>query len=423
MTISGFLKTSEDTFSMPTKTEIASMNFTGVISEIKRGSIRIPDFQRDYIWTSEQVLELVDSVWHGYPIGSILLWKTSQKLNERDPLNLRLSELPKNAERLYLLDGQQRLVTLYAIMHDNLELGKRRKTKYKVFFDLKNKKFYIYKIKDIQDNKADPKIEEWFLPLNEIMLIDYNTRSARQNNDVIRKYSTKPDMLTNYVDLFIRFNSLEFPAITNGQNLGVATKIFERLNNTGTPLTIVDLMVAITYNENFNLRTKLEDLVLDLDSMDFEISYRAILQSMAACLSSEKSTSRDAIIESSDSIEQKWKKTTDSIKLSIDFLKKHCSVPVSNFLPNEILLAPLSYFFYNRGNKKLSNPEIKQLQRFFWFNVLSERYASSQDTKAEDDIKDMDKLLSNSSKNLFEHWNNFPTEAFCIYLLYAFKDN
>lgn len=144
---------------MPEVIETPNRPITPLLSEIKRGIIRVPDFQREYIWQINQVVELLDSVWNGYPIGSILLWETSEELKERDPLNLKLEELSRGIRRQYLLDGQQRLVTLYAVLHNILELGKKRKTKYSVYFDLKSEQFYIYTKKDLEDGKADPKIE------------------------------------------------------------------------------------------------------------------------------------------------------------------------------------------------------------------------------------------------------------------------
>lgn len=381
--------------------DIQTRNFSTLISDIKKGAIRIPNFQREYIWQSEQVLELLDSVFKSYPIGSILLWETTQKLNEHDPLKLKLEELPEGHTRQYLLDGQQRFVTLYAVIHDNLEMGKKRKTKYQVFFDLKNKSFHIYKKKDLGTIDETPKVEDWFLPMNELMQLEH--KSLIQNNKILNKFASQPEIIKNYVELFIKFNSLTLPAIIVGQELPIACKIFERLNNTGTPLTIVDLMVATTYNSNFNLREKLGELNSEFDSLDFSISERAILQCMSACF--QKGTTRDHIIKSSSEIESKWKRSTEALKLSIDFLKQHCYVPVSRFIPNEILLSPLTYFFYKHGNKQLDPITIKKIKRYFWFNVLSQRYIQSQDSKAEEDITSMHELIEDPTNNeVFDYY-------------------
>jgi len=401
MTTNSFINVLDLYFPMPETTETPIMSFIGIASEMKRGNIRVPDFQRQFIWNPDQVLELLDSVWHGYPIGSILLWETTETLNEHNPLKLHLDDLPKGTPRRYILDGQQRLVTLYEVLHDSLDIGKKRKIRYATYFDLKKKEFYIYKKSDIEVGKGEPKIETWFIPLNEVMTINYQTRSAAQNNKILEKLSTDHELLKTYVDLFIKLSSIQIPTIITSQNLTIACRIFERLNTSGTPLTIVDLMIAITYTEKFNLRKKFEDEISDLDTKDFYLTEKTILQCISACL--EKETTRDSIIKSGKEIELKWKKTTESLMMAIDFLRNQCSVPVSKFLPYDVILAPLSYFFYQNGNKQLSSDTIKKLRRYFWFNVLSERYIQAQDTKTEEDIKEMDKLINDSKEKVFDY--------------------
>jgi len=65
---------------MPESTDVNGRGLVGLMADIKNGFIRIPDFQRGYIWSKDQILELLDSVWNGYPLGSILLWKTKEDL-------------------------------------------------------------------------------------------------------------------------------------------------------------------------------------------------------------------------------------------------------------------------------------------------------------------------------------------------------
>lgn len=376
---------------MVEKNEIQHFGIVNLISQIKKGIIRIPDFQRDYVWAIDDVDDLLKSVWEGYPLGSILFWRTQEKLQERDPLDLKLPEPQHKAEKLYLLDGQQRLVTLYSLLVKGfVEIGKR-KTKQYVFFDLKNKVFISYSEMELKDKK--PKIENGLLEVNKIMVFDSSFTSVRQDEDVLRNLSKDVPLIVTYTELHNKFNSIEFPAILSSQSLSVACRIFERLNNTGTQLTIADLMVATTYTSQFNLREKMEELNSSLAPQAFDISERTILQCMSACI--KKGTKREDIIDSSNVFESNWDKVTNSIRLSIDFLKSHCSVPVSKFLPNEIMLTVLTRFFYFYGNKQLSTEYIKKLKKYFWISSFYQTYASSQDSVAEEDLKFIDSILSN----------------------------
>lgn len=386
---------------MPEKTEIQTYSLIGLMAEIKKGNIRIPDFQRAYIWNKDQVVELLESVWNGYPLGSILLWKTNGKLKERDPLNLKLPEPIPDSDRLYLLDGQQRLISLYSVIHGKLVLGRKRKIKYQAFFDLDKEEFVIASEKELKEQPLE--LDDGFLPLTKLFAFTNKYTYVSQDASILTRLAGTPERIVTYTTLYNCFTNLAFPAITNGQSLTVACNIFERLNNTGTQLTVADLMVAITYTRDFNLRERLANFNEQLDGNYFGLKERSILQCISACI--KNGTERSHIIDSASDIQPEWKKTTESMNLAIDFLKKHCRVPTSNFLPYQTILAPLSYFFYLHGGKRLTQSAIQKLQKYFWLSVFSERYSSSQNTRTKEDINNMVKLVGNANVKLFDYYD------------------
>ncbi|HML03871.1 MAG TPA: DUF262 domain-containing protein [Candidatus Bathyarchaeia archaeon] len=409
MALNSFIRLDEYKLNMPEKTEIQTYSLIGLLSEMRKGNIRIPDFQRGYIWTEDQVLELLESVWNGYPLGSILLWKTNEKLKERDPLDLNLPDPVEGSDRLYLLDGQQRLISLYSVIHGKLHFGRRDKIKHEAFFNLDTKEFAIVPEDELKDKPLE--LEKGYLPLTKLFHFpDDKYTSASQDPHILTRLAATPARIIAYTTLYNCFTSMAFPAITNGQTLSVACNIFERLNNTGARLTVADLMVAITYKKDFNLRDRLSNFNDELDTNYFAVDERTILQCISACL--KEGTERSHIIDSASEIHTNWGKTTESIGLAIDFLKNHCSVPTSNFLPYEIVLAPLTYFFYLHGGKQLDQTRIQKLQKYFWENMFSERYTSSQPTRAGEDIRNMVKLFSDSNANLFNYLDfEIPKEA------------
>lgn len=97
--------------------EPQTRTFTTLISEIEKGQIKIPQFQRDFVWTLQKSAGLIDSIIKGYPIGTLIFWKTKERLRSiRNIGNHSLPE-PENGESIdYVLDGQQRLTSLYACL-------------------------------------------------------------------------------------------------------------------------------------------------------------------------------------------------------------------------------------------------------------------------------------------------------------------
>src|SRR2546425_10420671 len=83
-----------------------------LISEKSRDGIKIPEIQRSYVWRRAQIAKLLDSIYRGYPAGSVLLWDTTQEVQTRE----MATNLGKDARYDFIpkvvLDGQQRLTSL-----------------------------------------------------------------------------------------------------------------------------------------------------------------------------------------------------------------------------------------------------------------------------------------------------------------------
>jgi len=84
-----------------------------IVERITGGDIRIPAFQRGYVWEPEQVAFLLDSIYKGFPIGTVVLWQTDERLSvEKNLGSFVLPEPKKDYPVNYVLDGQQRLTSL-----------------------------------------------------------------------------------------------------------------------------------------------------------------------------------------------------------------------------------------------------------------------------------------------------------------------
>lgn len=89
--------------------------FDDIFNDIEKGLIKIPQFQRDFVWSINQSAQLIDSILKGYPIGTFIFWKTKEELRSiRNIGNLKLLDIPKGDFVKYILDGQQRITSIYA---------------------------------------------------------------------------------------------------------------------------------------------------------------------------------------------------------------------------------------------------------------------------------------------------------------------
>ena len=83
-----------------------------LIRQIERGELTLPEFQRGYVWNRRQVSSLVTSLYRKHPTGHLLVWKTN------DPTNLRGANADDDHQTSVLIDGQQRLTSLYVLFYD-----------------------------------------------------------------------------------------------------------------------------------------------------------------------------------------------------------------------------------------------------------------------------------------------------------------
>ena len=93
-----------------------------IIDKINSGEIRIPSFQRGFVWEPDAISFFMDSLYKGYPIGAVLLWRTREQLvNERNLGRFHLPDPAKDYPIDYVLDGQQRLTSIFSVFQTELE--------------------------------------------------------------------------------------------------------------------------------------------------------------------------------------------------------------------------------------------------------------------------------------------------------------
>ena len=126
----------------PPKPEVEYL--PAIFRRVQKGDIRIPAFQREFIWTESQVVSLLESLYRGFPIGSILFWRVDSKILKVESPDRTI--FPDIAERFplsYVLDGLQRLTTLYGCFHWKTITNEHI---FNVIFDLEKEEFSHYKI-------------------------------------------------------------------------------------------------------------------------------------------------------------------------------------------------------------------------------------------------------------------------------------
>ena len=399
--------------------EPRAKSYAGLFNNIDEGRIKIPVFQRDFVWGKPQTAKLIDSILKGFPIGTFILWKTKERLGHmRNIGNINLPEPPRGDSIQYVLDGQQRMTSLYAarkgvrITRDNEEID----------------------YTDIAIDLNKPTDDD------EIVLFN-NTRGK---NDCISVHMLLTADMKTLVDEFAphiekislyrtTLEAYSFSVIEiNEYSNDVACEIFMRINTSGKDLTLFEIMVAKTYNQEqgFDLAKRYDNLIdaenggKDLESANYDtIPAVTVLQCAAAHICREIKRSDILKLQREEFINS-WDEVQSGIFDAIDYLRTHLGITVSKILPYNSLLIPLTWFFIQKNHTPADTRENYLLRQYVYWASLTNRFTSAVETKIAADLKRMGAILHGGNPDYHGEeinvdkeklmWHSFSTgDAFC----------
>ncbi|WP_118194685.1 DUF262 domain-containing protein [Albibacterium indicum] len=363
--------------------EDGDKKYSTLLNEIETGQIKIPQFQRQFVWDLGLSARLIDSILKGYPIGTFIYWRTNERLRSvRNVGNIHLPD-PKEGEFVnYVLDGQQRITSLFAALKGEIiERENGKKEDYSnIYIDLTANDDESIAIIDIIGKEENSVIKLTDLLFKKALEIyNYYPEEFHENIDrykgIIQAYQFKG------IDL-------------KDAEIDIATEVFTRLNVGGKDLSLFEIMVAKTYDpsRNFDLYDKFQELLEALEPAKYNtISSANMLQFISLLISKECKRKVILRLDKKEFID-KWDDAVKAIKSAVEFFRSY-GIPVSKLLPYNTLIVPFAYFFHHHPNNP-TGEKLKLLIDFFWRVSIGFRYSSSVESKLVQDIDKIDKILN-----------------------------
>lgn len=365
------------------------MRLEELASMVKGGEIKLPRFQRPFVWKTPDMLKLLDSIYNGYPIGSLLIWNSSQKLNsERSILGLSVdleenSSFPTN----YLLDGQQRLTTLCgALFWDGIENSQR----WGICFDLDKEEFIIPK---------EPNLISLF-PLNRLIKTADFIRQCMKFDSSPKKdryYQVAERLLKSIKDYKIAVVKI------GDMSIDEVAPIFERINSTGRKLTMVDLMMAATWSDQFDLTAEIAAYreVAATEGFD-EIPDSVILRSFSAATGNgiSKEDIQKLRGKNPKLLNSATQESIKALKRAIQFLKKEIGINDFSYLPYAFQFILLTEIF-----RLLPHPnekEIFEIRKWFWATAITRYFTSANTGQMRRDVLAVRAFCSGETKSIIQ---------------------
>lgn len=354
------------------------------LEDFEKGVIRIPAFQRDFVWDNEKKLELFDSIKRGYPIGSILFWRPENNFEDNSDFeikNIGAYIIPeRTSDFFYILDGFQRLSTLFGCLINPLKTNLDRDEeewfeKFNIIYNLENGKFEINKKKRFDD------LEIYKIPLYKLVdgkeFFEFQKKLLRLNIDS----RTEQQYLNSYEDLSAKIIDYTIPSIDLiGGNIKEAIDIFSRVNSTGSIITDQWKLSATTNLGNFRLGSLINETLSKISKYNFcnkkskenafrELIFRSIQSSFGILYLDNKNTDVATLSEKHNFEEVVQKTLNVSVFEAIKFLYEDLGVLNYDLLPaNMQFIFLVEYFNIN------SNPNERQkseLKKWFWQTTYS----------------------------------------------------
>lgn len=361
-----------------------------LVTSIRSGEIRLPKFQRAFVWSRSDMLDLLDSIYNGYPIGSILLWHSSERLkSERAIIGFQVNTTSSdNYPTNYLLDGQQRLTTLCGALFWE---GNDPTSMWQIYFDLDCEQFTY----------ARGTVGVNLFPLNKLIKTsDFIKQCMKfeQTANPKRYYETAEKLLQSIKDYKIAVVRIGDIALDE------VAPIFERINSTGRKLTMVDLMRAATWKDGFDLTIAIDEIIHAIDDAGYgEIADTNVLRSISAAAGF--GVNKDDIDKlrscSAGELRSATGAAKNGILAALAFLRSTANLDDLTFLPYGLQLAHLAEFFQLKPHP--SAMDIQILGRWFWSTCAVRHFAGASTGQNAKDLADM-RAFANGEINDF----NFP---------------
>ena len=388
-----------------------------IVKEFKEGHIVLPEMQRMYVWGKPQAKNLLDSIYRGYPTGSILLWKRSAE-GATQQREAAIEQETSTGKKL-LLDGQQRLTSLCAALTgERLTVG-RKKFKIDIMFNMNHPVEVSDEDGDeSEDLKTDASLEKEIFSIKKINKPNWISVSRAFSTDlsklVVNELKNVPPSYIDRIEALkkINYHPCHVVEISDEIPYAEAVKIFVRINSKGTKLRGSDLALAQLTSIWPSTADKdgvfgiINNYSKKLEENNHEIDAGIVVRNLVAFATNQGSLN---ILPSLSSLQDNWKKAEEGMNDAIDFLTNHVGFESLGLLSSHFSLIAVAKCLCARG--RLPKKDKEKLKSWIILANLKGRYSlGSSVTWLSRDIGDAEDI-GLMIKNLRTHVGRLRVES------------
>ena len=347
-----------------------------LLNQIGRDEILLPEFQRGYVWNKDQVRGLVRSLYRKHPTGHLLVWSTYK------PSRVRGGTAAGDGHSLMLLDGQQRLTTLYVLFRGKApRFYEGEELFFDLYFNVQTGEFRFWQKTLMEKNPAWIGVHEFLREtlnglLERLPGLDAERQAVLQANlarlsrlDQIRNYAYTVDRVT-------------------GDDFGVdeVVEIFNQINSKGTPLTKADLALAHVCSIWPEARAEMRGFRKKMAERGFGVSFDFLVRCLAAVATGSVLLEGSFVKTPASDLQRAWTEMQAAFEHLVGVLRHDAFIDGLDDLPTHNVLVPATVYLARHEGQFPTDVIKRRFVRWLYLAGLWARYSGATETKLQQDV-------------------------------------
>lgn len=348
-----------------------------LISEIKRGNLLLPEFQRGYVWNNDQVRLFAQSLYRRHPTGHLLTWRTYK------PAPVRGGEAKANSHSVLLLDGQQRLTTLYVLFEGVAPpFYEGEKLFFDLYFNMQTEEFRFWQESLMRANPAWISVHEFLHRGLSNLLEDLDQMDPTQR-ELVQQNLSRLSRLDKIRDYPYTVDQVSGDSFT----LDEVVEIFNRVNSAGTPLTKADLALAHICSIWPEARAEMRRFQETMREHGFGVDFGFLVRCLAGIAVGSVLLESSFTKAPAEDLQAAYRKLKAAFEHLVNVLRHDAFVDDLGDLPTAYVLIPVTVYLARRDTCAFPNEAVKRrFIRWLYLAGLWARYSGAGETKLQQDV-------------------------------------
>jgi len=353
-----------------------------LLDDIRIKDLVLPEFQREYVWSREQAKQLMVSLFKGYPVGSLLFWKTD------DPPELKnLDELPEKLGTVQIiLDGQQRLTTLYMMIQGDIPPYYTERDidtdPRDLYFHLADGDFQYYQASRMKDNPLWHRVVDCFSGA-EINVFEIAKQQTDDDSQAFKFAQAYSDVLTDL--RLVKEIDLPVQTVPVQATIDESIDIFDRVNSQGTKLTDADLALTHITSKWPQARRKMKAKIEDLATRNFYFGLTFMTRALTGVVT-QRALFEHIHKRPKEELLDGWKQLTKILDYLVTILPERAKIHSTEDINTTNVFVPLVVYLSLNGGRFPDEVSIKQATHWLYAALMWSRYTAQTDQRLEQDV-------------------------------------